>query len=160
MKRQPGSKMCFVCGRENPIGLHVPFFVDGETVVAEFVPQPEHQGYPGVMHGGLVTTLLDETIGRAAFLRDMWAVTGRLEVRFRRSVPIGEKITITSRITRIRNNVIEAEGEVRLADGTVAVEGRGLYIKVPDEQLREMETAAFGPGGLAAYLAEWKAEAA
>jgi len=158
MKRQPGSKMCFVCGRENPIGLHVPFFVDGETVVAEFVPQPEHQGYPGMMHGGLVTTLLDETIGRAAFLRDMWAMTGRLEVRFRCPVPIGEKVTITSRITRVRDNVMEAEGEVRLADGTVAAEGRGLYLKVPDEQLQELGTAAFGPGGLAAYLAEWKAE--
>jgi len=156
MKRQPGSKMCFVCGRENPIGLHVPFFVDGDAVVAEFVPQPEHQGYPGMMHGGLVTTLLDETIGRASFLRDMWTMTGRLEVRFRRPVPIGEKITVVARITRLRHNLMEAEGEVRLADGSVAVEGRGLYLKVPDEQLQELGTAAFGPGGLAAYLAERK----
>ena len=53
--------MCFVCGVNNPIGLHLDFWMDGEQVWTDFTPGREHQGYPGVMHGGLVATLLDES---------------------------------------------------------------------------------------------------
>jgi acyl-coenzyme A thioesterase PaaI-like protein len=60
MEKQPNSRMCFVCGVDNPIGLHLAFYTDGEgQCIARFQPKPEHQGYPGHLHGGIISTLLD-----------------------------------------------------------------------------------------------------
>ncbi len=139
MLKQPGSKMCFVCGRENPIGLHVEFYVDGDKVTVEFLPQENHQGYPGMMHGGLVSTLLDETIGRSAFLHNMWVVTAKMELRYRQPVPIGKKLTVVGWTTRVRGRLLEAKGEVRLEDGTVAVEADALYVQIPEDRRQEVE---------------------
>jgi acyl-coenzyme A thioesterase PaaI-like protein len=60
MEKQPNSRMCFVCGIENPIGLKLSFYTDDEgRCIARFRPKPEHQGFPGQLHGGLISTLLD-----------------------------------------------------------------------------------------------------
>ena len=60
MEKQPNSRMCFVCGIDNPIGLHLHFYTDDEgRCIARFQPRPEHQGYPGQLHGGIISTLLD-----------------------------------------------------------------------------------------------------
>jgi acyl-coenzyme A thioesterase PaaI-like protein len=60
MEKQPNSRMCFVCGIENPIGLHLSFYTDDEgCCIARFQPKPEHQGSPGHLHGGIISTLLD-----------------------------------------------------------------------------------------------------
>jgi acyl-coenzyme A thioesterase PaaI-like protein len=61
MEKQPNSRMCFVCGIDNPIGLKLRFYTDDEgRCIARFRPKPEHQGFPGQLHGGLICTLLDE----------------------------------------------------------------------------------------------------
>jgi acyl-coenzyme A thioesterase PaaI-like protein len=139
VERQPDSSMCFVCGRDNPIGLHLTFYVDDGKVTTTFTPRPEHQGWPGVMHGGITSTILDETVGRTAFLVDMWAVTGRMEVRFRQPIPIGEPFTVTAEIVRVRSRALEARGEIRLADGTIAAETQATYIRISDEKRRRLE---------------------
>jgi acyl-CoA thioesterase FadM len=144
MIKQPGSKMCFVCGGNNPIGFHAEFYVDGEEIFTEFVPREEHQGYPGIMHGGLQSTILDETIGRAAFLKSLWMVTARMEVTYRAPVPIGQKIRVTGRIQEVRGRTMTATGRIVLEDGTVAVEARGLYVQIPEERRREVERLVFG----------------
>ena len=60
MEKQPNSRMCFVCGIDNPIGLHLSFYTDDQgRCIARFRPQPHHQGYPGQLHGGLISTILD-----------------------------------------------------------------------------------------------------
>ncbi len=138
-RRQPDSSMCFVCGRDNPIGLHLQFYEDGQKVKADFTPQPEHQGWPGVVHGGIISTILDETVGRACFLVDMWAVTGRMEVKFRKPVPIGQPFTCVGEIVKVYGRGLEAKGEIVLADGTIAAEANATYIKIPDSKRRELE---------------------
>jgi acyl-coenzyme A thioesterase PaaI-like protein len=141
--KQPGSKMCFVCGRENPAGLHAEFLIQGDKVVVEFTPEERHQGYPGVMHGGLVSTLLDETIGRSAFLLNKWVVTAKMELRYRQPVPIGQPIRVVGWTTRQRGRLLEAQGEVQLADGSVAVEAKGLFVEMPEERRQEVESLVF-----------------
>jgi acyl-coenzyme A thioesterase PaaI-like protein len=138
--KQPGSRMCFVCGRENQFGLHAEFLIEDDKVVVEFTPEERHQGYPGVMHGGLVSTLLDETIGRSAFLLNKWVVTAKMELRYRQPVPIGKPIRVVGWITRDRGRMLEAQGEVRLSDGTVAVEAKGLFVELPEERRQEVES--------------------
>ena len=138
MHKQPNSRYCFLCGVENPTGLKVAFYADDEDrVVVRFVPREEHQGYPGVMHGGLLCALLDETIGRTLVQRDIWAMTVGLNVRFHKPVPIGEELTVTGEIVRLRSRTLEGKGEVRLADGTVAVTAEAKYYILPSDQTEQ-----------------------
>ncbi len=142
MQKQPNSRMCFVCGMENPIGLKVFFYEDDEgRVIAKFTPREEHQGYPGFVHGGIIGALMDETIGRVVTSYDIWAVTAKLELKFRKPVPLGEQLTVIGELIRLRSRAFEARGELRLADGTVAVEGYGLYVRLPDEEIERRKAA-------------------
>lgn len=137
--RQPGSRHCYVCGKDNPIGLKVQFYQQGDQVVTHFTPGPEHQGYPDRMHGGIAGTLLDETIGRAGFVHGYWTFTAKFEVKYRKPIPLGQEITVLGEVTRDRGRMVEARGQILLADGTVAVEGSGLYVKLKAEELRALE---------------------
>ena len=142
MKKQPNSQMCFVCGLENPIGLKMAFYEDDEgRVVAEFTPGDEHQGFPGMVHGGIVTSLLDEVLGRVAIAAERWVVTGRLNIRFRRPVPVGETLTIVGEVVNWKKRTLEARGEIRLADGQVGAEATGTFLEIPSEKREGMEEA-------------------
>lgn len=137
--RQPGSRSCFVCGRENPIGLKVEFYQDGNQVVTHFTPGPEHQGYPDRMHGGIASTLLDETVGRAGFIYGFWTFTVDFHVKYRKPIPLGQEITVIGEMTKDRGRAIEAKGEIRLADGSVAMEANGLFFKIKPDEFRRLE---------------------
>jgi len=136
MQKQPNSRMCFVCGMENPIGLKAFFYEDDDgRVVTKFTPREEHQGYPGFVHGGIISALMDEVIGRVIASYDIWAVTAKLELKFRQPVPLGEELTIIGEMVRLRSRSFEAKGELRLAHDTLAVEGHGVYIRLPEEEI-------------------------
>jgi acyl-coenzyme A thioesterase PaaI-like protein len=141
MEKQPNSRMCFVCGIANPIGLQLRFYTDPERrCIARFQPREEHQGFPGQLHGGVISTLLDETMGRVLIHENVWAISGRLEVKFARPVPLDQELTIVGELTRARSRAYEARGEVRLSDGTVLATGSGLYVRIPDETVQGMRT--------------------
>lgn len=141
--RQPSYRRCFVCGSENPIGLKVAFYHDGHKVWTEFTPREEHQGYPGVMHGGLLYTLLDETIGRVALLNEKWVVTARVTVRYRHPARLGQKLRVEGEALRLRGRVMEATGRVLLPDGSVAAEASGLFMEIPAEYRQQLEEIVF-----------------
>jgi uncharacterized protein (TIGR00369 family) len=142
MDKQPNSRMCFLCGIENPIGLKLKFYTDDEErCIARFRPKPEHQGYSGQLHGGIISALLDETMGRVLTSQNVWAVTGRLEVKFRKPVPLDQELTIIGELMRNRRRAYEARGEIRLPGGTVLVEGSGTYIRIPDEAMEQARSA-------------------
>jgi acyl-coenzyme A thioesterase PaaI-like protein len=87
VQKQPNSRMCYVCGMENSIGLSLFFQTDGEgRCITRFWPRKEHQGNPGHLHGGIISTLLGETMGRVLAHPDVFALTGRLEIKFRKAV--------------------------------------------------------------------------
>ena len=142
MKKQPNSQMCFACGLENPIGLKMAFYEDdGGRVVANFTTRDEHQGYPGVVHGGIVTALLDEVLGRVAIASERWMVTGRLSIRFRQPVPVGETLTIVGEAVTWKKRTLEARGEIRLANGQLGAEAIGTFLEIPPERVEGMEEA-------------------
>ena len=89
------SRMCMVCGRDNTAGLAARFLeLDNGELLGVFQPREEHQGYPGRLHGGVASMLLDETIGRAVSVGnpDSWGVTVELTVRYRRPVPLDGEV--------------------------------------------------------------------
>lgn len=133
-KAQYVSKMCAVCGQENPLSLKAKFYeLDNDELLGVFTPCQEHQGYPGRMHGGIATAAVDETIGRAINIiqPDTWGVTVSLNVRFRKPVPLDREMHAIARITSDSSRLFEGTGEIVLDDGTVAVEASGTYMKLP-----------------------------
>lgn len=120
--------MCFGCGRQNPYGLHLQFTLQGEKVVAQFIPEEKHQGYPGIMHGGLITTALDEVMARTINVQGWHGVTARLELRFREQVPIGENITFEAWITKQRKKIVDLEARAVLNNGKIACEAKARFM--------------------------------
>ncbi len=126
--------MCFVCGESNPAGVHVRFYEQEDgSVLSRFTGLEHHQGYPGRMHGGVITAILDETIGRAIMIRygeAIWGVTAELNLRFRKPVPLGVELTAVGQIVSENSRLFEGRGELLLPDGSVAVEAAGKFVKL------------------------------
>jgi uncharacterized protein (TIGR00369 family) len=138
------SRMCMVCGRDNPWSLKARFYEleDGE-LVGEFDALEQHQSYPGRLHGGISSAILDETIGRAVNITDpdAWGVTVELTLRYHKPVPLGEPIRAIARITRDTSRIFEGTGEIVLPDGSVAVSASGKYMKMPIGQIADGDFA-------------------
>jgi len=136
--RQPSSRSCFVCGRENPVGLRVRWVQHPEAgEIRGIVTIPEHfNGYPGVTHGGIVGAILDETAGRTILMdggfEDLM-VTAKLEVVYRRPTPTGVPLEVVGRLARRSGARAEAEAELRLPDGTVTARATVLLARPPAE---------------------------
>jgi uncharacterized protein (TIGR00369 family) len=138
--------MCLVCGLKNPFGLHTAFYeLDNREILAVFKPREEHQSYPGRLHGGIVSAILDEAIGRAIMIHsdgEVWGVTVDLQVRFKKPVPLGEELRIIGRIEKDSNRFFEGTGKLILPDSAVAAEGYGKYLKVPLEKIADFDVDA------------------
>jgi uncharacterized protein (TIGR00369 family) len=136
VRRQPNSRMCFVCGRQNPVGLKVDFYEDHEAnqLKAEVVVPDKYQGYPGVVHGGIISAILDEVSGRAVMIEggdDRLLATLRLTVRFRRPTPTETPLTAVGWVEHAGGIGTRVAGEIRLTDGTVTAECEALLIEPP-----------------------------
>jgi uncharacterized protein (TIGR00369 family) len=136
--RQPSSRSCFVCGRDNPVGLKVRW--DNHKDVGEIrasVTIPAHfNGYPGVAHGGIVAALLDETAGRSILLDgdfDQLMVTAKLEVRYHKPTPTDVPLLLVGRLVRGGDQHAEARAELRLPDGTISARATVLLARPPAE---------------------------
>ena len=141
---QPTSRMCFVCGRENDGGLHIQFYADHENqrIVAPLC-FPEHfQGYPGITHGGIVASILDEISGRAVMMASddhpFW-VTAKMEVRYRKPTPTETPLLAVGWVVHKRRSSAEVAGEIREPDGTVTAEVNAIVVCPPKETLKEWE---------------------
>ena len=113
---------CFGCGMNNPIGLKLKFTRDGDTLRTEFTPDKTHQGWPGLLHGGILGCLLDEVMSNAAYATGNTCLTASINIRLKQPVPVEVPLVITGRIIRHRKKLIETEGQIRLRDGAVVAE--------------------------------------
>lgn len=116
------DNMCFACGKKNPIGLKLEFFDNHGEYTTVFTPKEEHQGYPGIIHGGITATILDEVTARYVLSQGIVAFTASLNVRYRKGIPIGRPVTFRSRLVRQKGRLYEMEAQAILDDGTVAAE--------------------------------------
>jgi len=148
------SRMCLVCGADNPFGLRARFYeleapgtpadgraapagggaasAAGRELLGVFTLREEHQSYPGRLHGGISSAILDETIGRAITIAHpgVWGVTAELTLRYRKPLPLTGEVRAVGRITRDTRRLFEGSGEILLEDGSVAVEASGKYLKM------------------------------
>lgn len=141
--KQHNSKLCFVCGLKNKFGIHAHFYVtENQELIALFTPSEEHQSYPGRLHGGIASAILDETIGRSILNKyetAVWGVTIDLNVKFKKPIPLNEELKVIGRITNENNRMFEGTGEIILSNGDVAVTAQGKYLKVPLEKITDFD---------------------
>ncbi|MEM7332600.1 MAG: PaaI family thioesterase [Chloroflexota bacterium] len=145
--KQPNSAYCFVCGRDNPRGLYMSFYDNGkDEVLSEYTVDEIYQGYPGIVHGGIVTSMLDEVVARVSMIADphhfMMSVT--LQVKFRHSVPTETPLRILGKIVRLRGRLGKAVGQIILPNGTVAAESEMTLANVPQELMSSVNLEALG----------------
>lgn len=144
-RRQPSSRTCFVCGVQNPFGLKIQFSDDGDSTVRAQVTVPEHfNGYPGVVHGGIVASILDEVSGRALLARGHEAenlfVTLKLEVRYRQPTPTNTPLTAIGALVQFGSSRSRVRGELRLPDGTVTAEAEAIVARPSAEFAAQWES--------------------
>lgn len=127
-------RWCFGCGADHETGLHLKVLAgEGLTVTGTFVVTDHHQGAPGLAHGGLLTTAMDEVLGSLNWLLAAPAVTGRLSCEFRRPVPVGSTLFITAEVTGQKGRRVFGSAVARLDSptGQVAVSAESVFVQVP-----------------------------
>jgi len=122
---------CFVCGAKNPNGLKLSFEIDKEeqTLKTTFVASPTFQGWDGIVHGGIISTLLDEAMAKLVYELGFQAVTASLEIRFKKPAPILEPLRIDGTISEVSKRLIRAKAHVAREDGTILATGISTFLR-------------------------------
>lgn len=128
------DRWCFACGPDNPISLKMQFREEGDRYCSDFVGQKEHQSYDGIVHGGIISTLLDEIMGGYMYAKGYRAVTAKLEVRYRKPTPIGEHLNIEGWIVGNRGTMYDMASRITLDDGTVTAEGKAKIALIEGDE--------------------------
>ena len=130
---------CFACGQNNPYGMKMVFRLEDNTIVSDFAPREEYQGFPGVIHGGIIAVVFDEALNRTSMLTEhpTWSMTGRLDVRYRRYVPYGPLLRVRAMLGTQRGRMVQASGKLTLADdeNVVFAEAQGSFMTLDSATL-------------------------
>jgi len=147
IRKQENSNMCMICGLKNEFGLKAEFYeLENNEVLGIFKGKLQHQGYSNRMHGGMVSSILDETIGRAIMIKDknMWGVTVELNVKFKKPIPLDSELKVVGRITNIKSKIFEGNGEIVLQNGEIAATADGRYMQIPLEKITTTDLNELG----------------
>lgn len=120
---------CFACGKKNPVGLQLDFRSEKGRTSAEFLPSKGHQGFKGVVHGGIIATVLDEAMVKTVLSAGVQAVTAELTVRFKSALLTGEDATVEAELSKPGGRVLETSARMLKTDGTVVAEARAKLFR-------------------------------
>jgi acyl-coenzyme A thioesterase PaaI-like protein len=127
--------MCFACSTQNPIGLKLHFTMDGDVCRSSFTGGPNHQGWSGYLHGGIISTLLDEVMAQWIWLKKIHAMTAEMTTRFSRPVPINVPLTLEALNSGERGKLFIMESKIILPDGDVPCRSTAKFLKFSKESL-------------------------
>ena len=130
---------CFVCGPDNPTGLNLKFTFDGKTARTEYTPSHSHEGYKGILHGGIIATILDEVMIKAALAQEIMCVTAQMEIRYKAPAFLGKGLCFTAEVTEIKGRIISTAGKVSDSDGRILAEATGKYMTVSQEMESKLQ---------------------
>lgn len=147
MTKLPNSRNCFVCGLENSYGLKLIFHKDSDnSIVCNYTVAEQYQGYPGIVHGGIVTSIMDEAVGRVFMIDDhnRFMYTAKLTSRFRQPVPIEQPLRITAQIVKDRGRIGESKAQLYNQEGKLLAEVEALLVSLPDEFVTSSDLEELG----------------
>ena len=149
MKPLPHTHSCFVCGESNPFGLKLRFETDGRIVQTRFVPRAEHIGFKGVVHGGLIATVLDEImVWACAVPTRKFAYCAELTVRYLQPLAPGAEVIVTSELVANRKDrIYEAKASARTAANVLLAEATGKYLPIKSAVIAELARDFVGDTG-------------
>lgn len=130
---------CFVCGNNNEYGLKVDFFYDKGVSRAEYVAEEKFQGYKDILHGGIISALLDEVMIKAVIAKGLLVVTAEIEVKFLKPVKIGERLFLEGKVTGEQKKIFTAEGVVSNSNSEVVATSKGKFFKVTEKMQKVLE---------------------
>jgi acyl-coenzyme A thioesterase PaaI-like protein len=144
MVKMPASRNCFVCGRENPLGLKVAFYTTKPgTVEAKINFSKDYEGFPNIVHGGILSAILDEVTGRAQMLlKDRFMVTAQLTIKFCLPVLVDQPYTVLGVAGDIKGRVSKSTGQILDADGRILAEADAVFVDLAQEQIDSMADAS------------------
>lgn len=122
---------CFVCQPDNPGGLRADLYREGDVIRCRYAYPPALEGPPGHAHGGSTAALLDEVMGAAAWNRRQNLLAVHLDYDFRRPIPLGQDVMVSGWVRADGNRSVRVAAEIRLADGTLAVQATGVFAVAP-----------------------------
>lgn len=147
-KIQPSSKHCFVCGVENPFGLHLKFIEDNPgEVTCDFIIPENFQGYPGIVHGGVVSAILDEVSGRSIMGEPdnpRFMFTAKMEVHFHKNVPVGQPLHAVGKVVKSRKRLATVTGSIYDMEGCLLAECESLLVDIPADVIDGVDLDALG----------------
>lgn len=131
---------CFGCSPDNPIGIHMEFYENGDEIISFWNPQSQYQGWVDTMHGGILATIIDETAGWVVFRKlQTSGMTTKLELRYKKPVMTTEpQITVRGHIAEQRRNLVTIEVKIENSKGETCVEGRATYFAFDKNKAAEM----------------------
>lgn len=121
---------CFACGDKAPVGLHLKFRYEGDEAVCDCEVDRVFQGYNGVVHGGILATLLDEAMAYAVLRTEKLAVTGKLEISYRKPVMVNTPLVLRARVDLAKKRIYKCSASISSPDGETLVEGTSTYVRV------------------------------
>lgn len=128
------SEDCFVCGSNNPVGFRAKLYTDGEMAWTEVTPPVQFQGFNGVLHGGMVSSLLDETLWYALYCKGFVTLTVDLSVRLRKSAPPGRPLRVEAQMADRDRRFLVAQGRLIGLDGELYATAQGRFLEVSPEK--------------------------
>jgi len=131
---------CFGCCPENPIGLHMEFYEDGDDIISFWNPQEHYQGWIGTMHGGILSTIIDEIAGWVVFRKlQTSGMTTRLDVKYKHPVLTSEnQLTVVAHIREQHRQMVFIDAKIMNSQGEVCVEGSAIYFAFAQDKAKEM----------------------
>ncbi|MCK4385698.1 MAG: PaaI family thioesterase [candidate division Zixibacteria bacterium] len=124
---------CFICGDKNPFGLNVEFYQKNDKVVGEYIVSDHFQGYKNILHGGILSALLDEVMIKSILAQDILTLTCEIKVRFRKPVKIGQRLFLEGKPTENKGRILLAEGKIRNEDGEIVATAEGKFFRAEGE---------------------------
>ncbi|HHX97190.1 MAG TPA: PaaI family thioesterase [Clostridia bacterium] len=123
----------FACGKQNPRGLGLSFSLENERVITIFIPPEIYQGYPGILHGGITSTIFDEVMSQCLFVNHKMGFTARLEVRFRAHIPILKPVRFEAWIEQEKGRLVDLKSKAILETGKLAAEAKARFMLITDK---------------------------
>lgn len=149
LKLLPNASGCFVCGRDNAAGLKLRFQADAGGVCVQFMPDLRHQGFGGVLHGGIVAAVLDDALWYAIYSATGKAtMTAELTLRYKKSVPCDAMLTVRGELVADKRRLFAARGGIYSLLGELLAEASGTFLPAPPELASRLaaELAGAAPG--------------
>jgi len=139
MKTIPNYPHCFVCGDKNKEGLNIAFFFDKGKAKAQYTSSKKFEGYPDILHGGIISALLDEVMIQSIVAAGIPTFTVQIDVKFKKPAKIGEKLLLEGWITKDKGRIFLTEGKISREDGTLIASANGKYYKVQDKMKEHLK---------------------